>query len=239
MITKNNIWSAVAEAGFMTSIERNSDIVKMASYASTFAKINANSTDTNMVWFDSQDIVLTPNYYTQMLFSNNVGTKYVNTEFSNDSIYQSVTVDEDKQAVYVKLVNSGSAQNITVNLDGFDNVNYASVQAISNGYKSASNELNKQRIAPTDENIDISSNSFTVNVKANSVNVIRVTYGDNMGDNLYKLPDNINYDTKNYFPVGTKILLVCVIASIPIGAVIGYMLYVKVISKKKKGRSND
>jgi alpha-L-arabinofuranosidase len=239
MITKNNIWSAVVEAGFMTGFERNSDIVTMSSYATTLAKLNANSNDENMIWFDSQDIVLTPNYYTQMLFSNNVGTKYIDTELSNDSINQSVTVDEDKQVVYIKLVNSGTAQNITVNLDGFDDVNYVSNQTISNGYKSASNELDKQRVAPEDVEIDIESNSFTVSAKANSVNVIRVAYGDNTGDSLYQLPDNISYDTKNYFPVGTKILLVCVIASIPLGAVIGYMLYVKVISKKKKGRKND
>jgi alpha-L-arabinofuranosidase len=238
MITKNNITSAVEEASFMTGFERNSDLVKMTSYDKTFAKINANNSDVNMIWFDSQDVVYTPNYYVQMLFANNVGNEYIDTDLGEDyeNVYQSVTVDEDKQVIYIKLVNNGTAQSVTVNLDGFDDINYVSKQSISDGYKSSSNELNKQRIAPVDEEIDVTSNSFTVQLNQNSVNVVRVAYGENTGEHIYQLPQNIDYTTKNYVPTGVKVIFACVCLAIPVGAVIGYMLYVKVISKKKKGR---
>lgn len=243
MITKNNIWSAVEEAGYMTGFERNSDIVKMTSYAPTLAKVNANSWDINMIWFDSQDIVLTPNYYAQMLYSNNVGTSYVDAELSSDSgtekLYQSVTVDEDKQVIYIKLVNSGSSQKVTVNLDGFDDINYVSNQSISDGFKSASNEPGKQRVAPEDNDIEASADSFEINAEANSINVIRVAYGENAGDSLYQLPENIDYSTKSYIPASVKAVIACLCVAIPVGGVIGFLLYTKVISKKKKKGDSD
>lgn len=239
MITKNNIFSAVEEAGFMTGFERNSDVVRMASYAPVLAKINANSQDVNMIWFDSQDIVFTPNYYNQMLFSNNLGAEYINSELLSDgtadNIYQSVTVDEDRQVIYIKLVNSGSSQKVTVNLDGFDNINYVSNQSISSGYKSASNEPGKQRVAPVDEEITASQDSFEVSAKANSINVIRVAYGENTGDSLYQLPGNIDYSTKKYIPAAAKAVIACLCIAVPVGAVIGFFLYTKVISGRKGG----
>lgn len=238
MITKNNIWSAVEEAGFMTGFERNSDIVKMTSYAPTIAKVNANSWDINMIWFDSQDIVLTPNYYVQMLFSNNTGNKYVDakieSESNTDDIYQSVTVDESKQVIYVKLVNSGTKRDITVNIDGFEDIKYVSNQNISHTYKSASNEIGKNRVVPVDTQIESSENSFDVTLEQNSVNVVRIAYGENEGTSLYILPDNIDYKTKSYMPSSAKIIIACVVLSVAAGTVIGYLFYVKIISKRKK-----
>lgn len=240
MITKNNIWSAVEEASYMTGFERNSDIVKMASYAPTFAKINANSWDINMIWFDSNKVVLTPNYYVQMLYSNNIGTKYVDTQIksekSTENLYQSVTVDEDKQVIYVKLVNSGSSQKININLDGFENINYVSNQSLSHTFKSASNELGKQRVAPVDEEPEFGKKSVTITAEQNSVNVIRIAYGDNMGDSLYHIPEQIDLKTKKYLPIAVKVIVGALCVSIPVGGAAGFFLYTKVISKKKKGK---
>ena len=101
-------------ASYLTGLERNSDIVKMSSYAPTFAKVNANCWDLNMIWFDSQSVALTPDYYVQMLFSNNTGAQYVETEKIGEKIYQSVSVDTDKQVIYIKLVNAGSSKKINV-----------------------------------------------------------------------------------------------------------------------------
>ena len=65
--TKSNIWEAVEEASYLTGLERNGDVVDMASYAPTFAKVNAQSWNVNLIWFDSRQTVLTPSYYVQML----------------------------------------------------------------------------------------------------------------------------------------------------------------------------
>ena len=120
----------------MLGFERNSDVVQFVASAPLFAKINANLTDVNLVWADSNTLVFTPNYYAQMLFANNTGKNYIDTQQVADGVYQSVTVDETKQVVYVKLVNTGSRQNITISLNGFGDITYASNQSISHKYKS-------------------------------------------------------------------------------------------------------
>lgn len=73
--SKGNTWyNALSEAAFMTGLERNADVVRMASYAPMFAKYgNTQWTAANMIWFNNDDYVLTPNYYVQSLFSNNQG----------------------------------------------------------------------------------------------------------------------------------------------------------------------
>lgn len=73
--SKGNTWyNALSEAAFMTGLERNADVVKMASYAPMFAKYgNVQWGAANMIWFNNDDYVLTPNYHVQSLFSNNRG----------------------------------------------------------------------------------------------------------------------------------------------------------------------
>ena len=65
----------------MTGLERNADVVRMASYAPMFAKYgNVQWADANMIWFNNTDYVLTPNYYVQKLFSTNAGDYSLPTE---------------------------------------------------------------------------------------------------------------------------------------------------------------
>lgn len=236
---ENNMWSAVNEASFITGMERNSDVVKMSSYANTLARVNANSKNNSLVWFDSNDIAFTPNYYTQMLFSNNTGTNYIETSLDNEKLYQSVTVDENKQVVYVKLANlSSNSQKVAISLDGFDAINYASCQSVSNGYKSAANEIDKQRVAPTDTELKASKNSLSVTVDGYSASVVRIAYGKSGVEALYSLPTDLDLSTKKFIPPAIKVIAAALCVSIPIGGVAGYMLYTKAISKKKKGRGN-
>ncbi|MBQ2670955.1 MAG: peptidase, partial [Clostridia bacterium] len=73
--SKGNAWyNALSEAAFMTGLERNADVVRMASYAPMFAKYgNTQWSAANMIWFNNEEMMLTPNYYVQSLFSNNKG----------------------------------------------------------------------------------------------------------------------------------------------------------------------
>lgn len=238
LITKNNIWSAAEGASFLTGIERNSDIVKMTSYAPTFAKVNANASEINLIWFDSQSVVLTPDYYVRMLFSNNLGEKYIQTDLDTagdkQKIYQSVTVDEERQVMYIKLVNTASSKRLKINLDGFDSINYVSNQSLSNRYKSAFNDFNKQRVAPAEEEIEAGKNSFDITLEANSINVVRIAYGDNTGDSLYNLPDNISLETKSYAPAFVIIIAVVLPLCFIFGGALGFFAYRKVLRKRRK-----
>lgn len=211
--TKNNIWSAIEEAAYLTGIEKNADVVKMISYAPTFAKVNAQCWDINLIWFDSQKVCRTPDYYTQMLFANNIGNKVISTDFNmqNEGIYQSVTVDTENEVIYIKLVNS-STQSSTINLDfqGFDNVTYASSQFMSETFKAACNEINERlHVAPEEKNYEVKNNQLSYTAEGLSVNVIRVPYGKNDGTNLYVLPETGLVTP--YIHIAIKIAIPCVI----------------------------
>ncbi|MCC8169882.1 MAG: S-layer homology domain-containing protein [Oscillospiraceae bacterium] len=86
--SKGNTWyNALSEAAYMTGLERNADVVRMASYAPMFAKYgNVQWSAANMIWFTNDDYMLTPNYYVQSLFSNNRGDYSLSTEVELNGI---------------------------------------------------------------------------------------------------------------------------------------------------------
>ena len=73
----NTLQNAVAEAVYLTGIERNADVVDMTCYAPLFAKYDYTQwTAADLIWFDNSKLVKTPNYYVQQLFSTNKGDVY-------------------------------------------------------------------------------------------------------------------------------------------------------------------
>jgi alpha-L-arabinofuranosidase len=244
LTTKSNIYGAVEEASYLTGIERNGDLVEMASYAPTFAKVNAQSWNVNLIWFDSQEVVLTPNYYVQMLYSNNYGSKYIKSTFTNgetiqDGIYESVTVDEDSQTLYVKLVNTtGKSQSVDVNLSDFGSINRVSTQSIKGNYKSACNEIGKNTTYPVETDLT-TGESVSVDLGKYDVTILRVAYGSNDGSSLYTLPDFISTmttDTTTYYPPAVKIGVPCgIVGGI---VIIGAVTAIVIVIKKKKSEKN-
>ncbi|QYH55288.1 alpha-L-arabinofuranosidase C-terminal domain-containing protein [Liquorilactobacillus nagelii] len=100
----NTFWSALSEAAFLTGIERNSDVVEMASYAPLFNLVSSEQWNHNLIDFNPQCYCPTANYLVQKLFSNNLGTKTVITKGKVPlKIYYSVTRDDKK--LFIKLVN--------------------------------------------------------------------------------------------------------------------------------------
>lgn len=71
----NTLEAALAEAAFMTSLERNADIVKLACYAPLFGNSKSNQWAPDLIWFSNQSVFGSVNYYVQEMFSNNVGVK--------------------------------------------------------------------------------------------------------------------------------------------------------------------
>lgn len=236
--TKSNMLEAVEEAAYMTGFERNSDIVAMTAYAPTFAKINSQNWTVNMVWFDSQRTVLTPAYFTQMLYSNNTGTKYVDASFSSDipvsELAQSVTIDEEEQAIYVKLVNSsGSKRTVSIDASAFGSINCASNQFISADYASACNEVDTDYfVAPQQQELSVSNGVISVDTGKYSVNVIRIAYGENDGSTLYRLPDDLPQQVSGYLPPALRVAIPCVICAV-VAAAVAAVIGAKIVRKKK------
>lgn len=77
----NTLFNAVAEAAYLTGIERNADVVDMTCYAPLFAKYNFTQwTRANLIWFTNDRVVKTPNYYVQQLFGTNRGDVYLDNK---------------------------------------------------------------------------------------------------------------------------------------------------------------
>jgi alpha-L-arabinofuranosidase len=66
-----NLYAALAEAAFMTGLERNGDLVELASYAPLLAREGFAQWAPDMIWFDGREAYGSPSYYVQKLFSNN------------------------------------------------------------------------------------------------------------------------------------------------------------------------
>ncbi|MDQ0822430.1 alpha-L-arabinofuranosidase [Arthrobacter sp. V4I6] len=69
--------NALAEASYMTGLERNADVVKMASYAPLIANDANTQWSPDMMFFNGTSVRTTPNYEVQKLFMNNVGSRVV------------------------------------------------------------------------------------------------------------------------------------------------------------------
>lgn len=110
--SKNTWISALAEAAFMTGLERNADVVQMASYAPLFAHVDAWQWRPDLIWFDNTRSVATPNYYVQQLYSVYKGTAVVpvlkmdKVVAGTDSLYASAVIDEKEKALIIKIVNA-------------------------------------------------------------------------------------------------------------------------------------
>ncbi len=110
--SRNTWWSALCEAAFMTGLERNADVVTMASYAPLLAHVDAWQWRPDLIWFDNLTTIGTPNYYVQKAFSNYKGTRIVpalsdgKPLTGQDGLYASSTIDMKSGKLYIKIVNS-------------------------------------------------------------------------------------------------------------------------------------
>ncbi len=71
----NTLKAALAEAAYMTGLERNGDIVRMAAYAPLFGNLTATHWSPDLIWFNNHQVTGSISYYMQKLFSVNAGTK--------------------------------------------------------------------------------------------------------------------------------------------------------------------
>ncbi|MCI5937234.1 MAG: Ig-like domain-containing protein [Eubacterium sp.] len=84
---RSNQWrSALAEAAYMTGLERNGDIVKMAAYAPLFGNLTALHWAPDLIWFNNNTSTCSVNYYVQQVFAKNAGTTLLKSELNGAKI---------------------------------------------------------------------------------------------------------------------------------------------------------
>lgn len=106
----NTLAGALAEAAFLTGVERNADVVVLASYAPLFARLGYAQWSPDMIWFDEERVYPSPSYYVQKLYSENTGTVTVSMAgqekaLAGERIYANVSLDEGKGEYILKVVN--------------------------------------------------------------------------------------------------------------------------------------
>lgn len=70
-VDNGNLLGALAEGVFMLGMERNADIVSMASYAPLLAHPAGKAWNPDLIYFDGLDVVETPSFHVQSLFAQN------------------------------------------------------------------------------------------------------------------------------------------------------------------------
>lgn len=99
--------SALAEAAFLTGCERNSDVVRMTSYAPLLAHITGKGWQQNLIEFNPAHVNPTVNYEVQRLFAANLGPLAYECEIDDENgrrLFVSATGDEGIGR-FVKIVN--------------------------------------------------------------------------------------------------------------------------------------
>jgi alpha-N-arabinofuranosidase len=181
--SKNTWISALAEAAFMTGLERNADVVRMASYAPLFGHVDAWQWRPDLIWFDNLSVAGTPNYYVQKMFSNNNGSSTVaalmdgNVIEGKDSLYASAVVDKTTNEVIIKMVNSSSqSRSFQINIDGVKPLQQkATMQTLSSQDQFAFNTISdNKKIYPKEEMIDVNKKNIQVQLSPMSLNVLRI-----------------------------------------------------------------
>ena len=133
----NHFEASLMEAAFMTGIERNADVVHMATYAPLFAHVDGWQWRPDMIWYDNLRSFRSCSYYVQQLFSLNKGSnvlpltmngKPVEGIDGQDGLFASSVYDKATNSVIVKIVNTGDkAQDITLNLQGMKGTRQATI----------------------------------------------------------------------------------------------------------------
>lgn len=181
---KRNTWLAgISIAAFMTGLERNADVVQMASYAPLFAHVDGWQWAPDLIWVNNLNVYGTPDYYVQKLFSLNKGTHVVPLTLNNeavagqDSLYASAVVDKTTNELIVKIVNASNKQQIqTINVEGVKKLaKTATLQLLQQNDLTALNSIAApQQVAPVERVINIGGKKFDYTAAPYSFSVLRI-----------------------------------------------------------------
>lgn len=124
---RTTLRSALAEAAYMTALERNSDVVVMASYAPLLAKRGRTQWNPDLIYFTNTEVFPTINYYVQQMFGNNAGDLYLPVAIEDSAkagkLAVSAVKDSKSGDVIVKVVNgSDEARPLHIELAEMDHI---------------------------------------------------------------------------------------------------------------------
>lgn len=120
----NHFHASLLEAAFMTGLERNADIVHMATYAPLLAHVEGWQWRPDLIWYDNLQTVRTASYYVQQLYAKYKGTNVLSLTMDKqpvtgaegqNGLFASAVYDAGTGEYIVKVANT-SDQKQTLNL---------------------------------------------------------------------------------------------------------------------------
>lgn len=171
--------NALAEAVYMTSLERNGDVVEFASYAPLLARVGHTQWNPDLIYFDGKQVYPSVNYHVQKLFSLNRGDTYhadvVTEDGGKSMLYPSCVRDSHTGDIIVKLVNmDGRERKANIDLNPFKRIRTEAALTVLAGDAKAKNEPGKPAsVIPAESRIKVKK-SFGYTMPAHSLSVIRI-----------------------------------------------------------------
>jgi alpha-N-arabinofuranosidase len=175
-----NLGAALGDAAWMTGMERNSDIIVMASYAPLLINVNpgASQWTPDLIGYDALRSYGSPSYYAQVMFGSKLGDKKPASEVDGGGarFFYSVTEDTAKKRIYIKLVNASSdVQPVKIGFPGATPGPDGKVTVLSGKDTSATNSLeHPASIVPVEKPLPIAGSTLTYIAPAYSIQVFDV-----------------------------------------------------------------
>lgn len=173
----NNIETALAEALYLTAVERNADIVTMTSYAPLLAKEGYTQWNPDLIYFNNQEVKPTVGYYTQQMYGQHAGTHYLPSKVTlnnrQDAVEKrvgvSVVKDERTGDYIVRLVNMLPTEvKSRVCLNGIELPSSKATKILLTG-----NPTDREARSVTTE-VELPGNDFEYTLPAYSFTVLRI-----------------------------------------------------------------
>ena len=185
----NHYYTSLLEAAHMTGIERNADIVHMATYAPLFAHVEGWQWRPDAIWFDNLRMFKSVSYYVQQLYAMNKGShvlsltmdkKPVAGQPGQDGLFASAVFEQSTGEVIVKVANtSDQAQPISIQLQGIKGARTANTITLCHDGMDDENTLdNPEKIVPQPGTCQVEAGKaaavLTDNLPAKSFRIYKV-----------------------------------------------------------------
>jgi alpha-L-arabinofuranosidase len=172
----NNLETALAEALYLTAVERNGDVVSMTSYAPLLAKEGNTQWNPDLIYFNNTEVKPTVGYYVQKLYGENAGDEYLPSAVSLNNMQDavkkriacSVVRDNKSGDVIVKLVNM-----LPVSVKANVELPLPENQTVTASKTVLTGDPSNKQARPVTDTIEISK-QFLYELPAYSFTVIRV-----------------------------------------------------------------
>ncbi len=176
-----NLAGALGDAAWMTGMERNSDLVVMASYAPLLVNVNPGGMqwESDLIGYDALTSYGSPSYYAQVMFGRHIGDQILRATQTGSAsrFFYSVTRDSANGVIYLKLVNaSPEVQPLDLQLLGATEVaKSAKLVSLSAKTTAATNTIvNPTAIVPVEGTISNAAQRFSHSVPAYSIQVLEL-----------------------------------------------------------------